>query len=114
MLEEISDTVEEINRRAEELGNDFRDAALSTALDITGLFTAGTALLRALRNASRIDYTLGVAGAGYGAITHLKNNLSEYEQRLQAYRKWRTISSLSNSISSQRMDLYRSISHYRN
>ena len=110
ILEEISDAVEEINRRAEELGKDFRDAALSTALDITILFTAGTALLRALRNASRIDYRLGVAGAGYGAITHLKNNLSEYEQRLQAYRKWRTISSLSNSISIQRMDLYRSIS----
>lgn len=109
ILGEISDTVEEINRRAEALGKDFKIAAQNTGLDVLLLTFAGGQLIRLARAAARIDFQIQAGLSSVGSLKLLLNEMEDYQNRLRAYRDWREISTYRNRISSQRADLYRSI-----
>ena len=70
ILVEISDTVEEINRRAEALGQDFKIAAQNTGLDVLLLTFAGGQL----RSAARTIYPSGTI------VVALLNEMEDYQK----------------------------------
>ena len=82
ILEEISDTVEEINRRAEALGKDFKIAAQNTGLDVLLLTFAGGQLIRLARAAARIDFQIQAGLSSVGSLKLLLNEMEDYQNRL--------------------------------
>jgi hypothetical protein len=109
ILDDIGDTIEDINNRVEALGDDAREALIATVGDVSSIVFAGAAVLRAIRvGVAAVDAVI-TGGGAFAALFSLGNILSDYESRLSAFSRWREISHLRSSISSQRMDLNRSV-----
>lgn len=109
ILEDIGSTIEEINDHVDALGNDARDALIATIGDVASIAFAGAGAIRAIRlGVSTVDAII-TGGGAVASLFSVQNILSDYENRLSAFRKWREINSLRSSISSQLMDLNRSI-----
>jgi hypothetical protein len=109
ILEEIGETIREINDRVDHLGNDARAALLSTVGDVASIVFAGAGAIRAVREGVVAIDDIIAGGSTFAALFSVENILSDYQNRLSAFREWREISSLRAAISRQRMDLNRSI-----